>query len=199
MTDPARSSHREGAVRHLLSGLAVCGVCDGRLQVQKNRGYLSYHCRARFCVAIRTIKLDAFVTGVVLERLSRPDALDVLADDAGRADVHAALAETAEKRTRLDGFYDAAAAGELSPAALARIEARLVPEIQAAEQRARTARMSPILRQVAGPDIAEVWPTLACSQQREVIDTLMSVRLLPIGRGRRTFDPRRVEIVPKRG
>src|SRR3954469_11815229 len=118
--DPARRSQRTSAVKHLLSGIAVCGVCGGRLRVQKNRGFLAYLCVDGFHVSRRETDTDEYVTEVVLCRLARPDLADAFTD-ATDAKTAAALAEAREKRARLEGFYDTAAAGELTPAALARI------------------------------------------------------------------------------
>ncbi|HLZ37506.1 MAG TPA: recombinase family protein, partial [Mycobacteriales bacterium] len=49
LTDPARrTTTHEGAIRHLLSGIVVCGVCGGYVCVQKNRGYHAYLCKNVF-------------------------------------------------------------------------------------------------------------------------------------------------------
>ena len=42
------------------------------------------------------------------------------------------------------------------------------------------------------------WESLTLSHQRLVIDTLVTVRLLPSGKARRTFDPTKVEILFKK-
>jgi site-specific DNA recombinase len=195
LSDPGRRTQRDSAIRHLLSGVAVCGVCGGRVRVQKNRGYLSYLCVTGFHVSRREDWVDDYVERVTVARLSRPDILELLADgDEQEAEVKAARAEAVEKRARLEGFYDAAAAGELTPAALARIEARLLPEIDSAETRARRVAIPSVLRDVAGPDAAEVWAGLPLTAKREVIGLLMTVRIMPTRRGSRTFDPDSVKI-----
>jgi site-specific DNA recombinase len=190
--DPKRRTQRDSAVKHLLSGIAVCGVCGGRIRVQKNRGFLAYLCVGGFCVSRHEDPVDEFVAAVVVERLSRPDVLDLLADDDD--EVQAARAQAAELRARLDGFCDTAAAGDLTPAALARIEATLLPQIEQAEKRARTAVVSPAVADAAGPDIAERWASLPLSARREIIDTLLTVKILPTGKGRRRFDPSAIAI-----
>jgi site-specific DNA recombinase len=197
-SDPKRRTQRNSAVKHLLSGIAVCGPCGGRIRVQKNRGFLAYICVDGFHVSRREDHVDDFVTAVILERLSRPDVLDLLADNDD-AEVQAAQAQAAELRARLHGFCDAAAAGELTPAALARIEATLLPQIEQAEKRARTAVVSPVVAAAAGPDIAERWGALPLSTRRELIDTLMMVEIMPTGKGRRQFDPSSIRITWKAG
>jgi site-specific DNA recombinase len=196
LSDPRRRTQRDSAVRHLLSGVAVCGVCGGRLRVQKNRGFLAYLCVTGFHVSRREDYVDAVVETVTVARLQQPDVLALLTDD-GDETVAGALADAREKRARLDGFYDAAAAGDLTPAALARVEARLLPEIAAAERRAQRAIVPAVLAGTTGPDAAARWAALTLPQRREVIDALMTVRIQPTGRGVRTFRPECVEIVWK--
>jgi site-specific DNA recombinase len=154
-------------------------------------GAKSYACRAKQHVSRREAAVDEVVKVAIVQRLMRPDVL--LADEQGGEDSAAARAEAAEKRAGLEGFYDAAAGGELTPAALARIEARLLPEIESAERRARPRTTSPLVQDTAGP-AAAAWQRLTTEQRREVVDLLCEVRIHPAGRGKRIFDPGTVEI-----
>jgi hypothetical protein len=182
-------------VKHLLSGLAVCGVCGGRMRVQKNRGFLAYLCVEGFHVSRREDYADAVVVGAVLRRLIRPDLSEVLAGDEGEdSEAAEALTEAREKRARLEGFYDAAAAGELSPAALSRIEARLLPEIEQAEERSRRTGLPPIVGDVAGPDAAEKWDRLSIAQKREVVSALCRVEIRKSGTAGK-FDPGSIFVI----
>ncbi len=197
LTDPKRRTNEGRGARHVLSGLARCGVCGGSMVLQKNRGFLAYLCREGFHVSRKQEHVDDFVSAVVVARLARPDLLELLAADSGDDGASAAATEAAEKQVRLDGFYDAAAAGELTPAALARIEAKLLPEIESARRRAVRVAPSPLLLEVTGTDAERRWAGLSLEQRREVIDLLCEVRILPVGRGRRTFDPLSVAITWK--
>jgi len=196
LTDPRRRTQHDSAVRHLLSGILRCGVCGSTVRVQKQRGaYQAYMCVNGFHTARKMAWVDEYVEAVIIERLSRPDVAELLASgDSDDADVLTARREVAELRARLDGFYDAAAAGDVTPAALARIEATLTPRIAAAEQRSYPRRVSPVVAQLAGDHAAEVWAELPITAKREVITTLMDVRLLKGRTGVRTFDPSLVEI-----
>ncbi len=195
MTDPRRRTVRDSAVKHLLTGIAVCGVCGSPAAVQKNRGTRSYLCTDGFHVSRQQEAVDDLVTRVVVARLARPDALKLLAPGEDADDqVRGALGEAAEKRARLTQFYDAAAAGEVTPGALARIEATLLPEIESAERRAREVTVAPVLRQVARADVADIWDGLPITTRREVIRALMEVRIMPAVRGAQRFDPRSIAI-----
>lgn len=185
LSDPRRIKDKDGKIKYLLSGLARCGECGGVLRWQPTtRGASNYLCVGndrgfgrKGCVSLRLNLFDEYVTAAVIERLGRPDVADLVANEGGQEEAQAALTEAAEKRARLDECYDATAAGGLSATALARIEARLLPEIEAADKRASVLRVSAALRGVVRLDIADVWPTLALAQQREVIRTLMDIEL----------------------
>lgn len=197
LTDPRRRSQRDSTVKHLLTGIARCGVCGNGARVLKQReSYHAYICTPGFHVARKQQWVDDFVTAVVIERLSRPDALDLLAgpDDE---EAKGARAEAAALRARLDAFYDQAAGGELTPQGLARIEATLLPQIDAADRRARRVAVAPVVAQVAGPRAAEVWQELPIAARREVIRELLDVKILPGRQGIRTFDPKTVRITWK--
>ncbi|MEV0438975.1 recombinase family protein [Streptomyces spectabilis] len=191
--DPARKHHKPGGVRHLLSGIPVCGACGGKLYAgkwtkrpgRKTEPRAGYQCRGTafdtgHCVMITKDTLDQYVTALVIERLSRPDAAELLADDTQQAEHLAALlAEAAAKRATLDETADKVAAGEMTVTMAARIEARLLPEVEALERQAEESSSAPVLRGLIRPDVADIWPTLPLTQQREVIKALMDVTLLP--------------------
>lgn len=201
-----------GAIKWLLSGIGRCAVCGARLRVQKaqRRDYSTYVCSARSCVSIRAKGLDTFVALVIVERLSQPDALAELTPKTDPAAT--AVAEARELRERLDGFIAMAAAGKLTPASLAKIEADLLPKIEDADRRGRQAVASPVLRELAGPDAARRWDRLPVAVRREVVTLLAEVRVRPAGKGARyvdreladidpdlaRIDPARVDITPRR-
>ncbi len=197
LTDPSRLTHDGRGVQHLLSGIAVCGVCSGRVRVQKNRSHLAYLCVDGFHVSRKKENLDEFVSAVVIERLKQPDLAFLLSGAAADDEASLAAGQAAELRARLEAFYDEAAGGALSPSALARIESRLLPEISAAEKRARRTHSAPLLQEAAGTDAEATWNRLTLEQRREVVSLLCSVRILRGKPGARSFDPQTVEITWK--
>ena len=194
LTDPARKSWRDGSVKHLLVGIAECGVCGAPCRRIKNRNTPSYSCGRNFCVVRSQVHLDDFVAQVVVARLSRPDVWELF---TGIEDTEAA--EAAEQvrilRGRLTAFYDQAAEGKLTPTGLARIEARLLDQIKAAERQARSWDIPTVVTDMAGPDAAMAWEALSTPQRREVVRALLVLRVLRTGKGTRFFDPDRIEIV----
>lgn len=196
LNDPARRTNTGRGVRHLLTGIAKCGAedCGAGVVVQKNRGHSAYLCRAGFHISRKQDLVDDFVTRVVVARLTRPDLADLIAGPEATADVQAARDELTIKRARLNAYYDSAAAGEVTPAALARIEQRLLPEIADAERRSRVTPPSPLLSQAAGPAAEATWEGLTIHQRRELVSIMCEVVILPVGRGRRTWDPAKVDV-----
>lgn len=193
LTDPQRPAFGDTAAKHLLSGIARCGVCDAPLRIQVNRGYLAYLCSAGFCVSIRQEKLEEFVERLVWERLSRPDA--ALAWQRSTTQVADALAELSVLRTRLDGFYVEARAGRLSPGGLAAVEAPLLRDIADAEQRARSRQLPQALIDLVGTAVEARWksPAFTMARKREVVRALMAPRVNRTYRGARSVEPGRLE------
>jgi site-specific DNA recombinase len=200
LSDPARAKYRPGRNRWMLSRLAVCGVCGETLNGRPEyRGRPAAYGCGGGCVSVQAEWLDDFVTALVVGRLSQPDVYADLA--ARRADDSAVLAareEAATLRARLDEFTDAAAAGTVSAAALAKIEARLLPQIEAADQRAEREGVPPALRELVDPaeNVATRWAGLSVAARKSVIRILFDrIALLPAN-GRRTLDalPDRIKV-----
>jgi DNA invertase Pin-like site-specific DNA recombinase len=191
-----QGKRHDGAVKHLLSGAAKCGVCGSPIRVGKPRGYPTYYCDTNFCVSRKVWALDGLITELVLARLSRPDILAVLAVDKEPA--LAAIDRLSGLNTRLDGFYQAAAAGDLTPQALATIEKSLIPQIEAEEVKARSIRAPGVVHDLIA-DPAVIWPTLSIVQKREVIGILMTIYIDKTRRGERTLNPTSIRIEWKVG
>lgn len=198
LTDPRRKTTRPGRAKYLLSYVAR-SECGAYLSAARGREY--YACERDGCVNIKIAWLDEYVTAIVLGVLSRPEEYVALAkaDDSA---VMAARGEADALRIRLDEFYDSAAAGELTPAALARVEARLLPQITAADRRAVEVATPPVLRRLLDPDadVAERWEQMPMAARREAIDLLAHVVVRkPQHRGQHTYEdlPARVDVTPK--
>lgn len=193
LADPDRRTSTSSASVHLLSGLARCGVCGGAMRAALNRKVPSYRCHDRSCVSRNRADMDAFVTAVVIERLSRPDAAGLSAPTDDRA--REAVREVGELRARLDNAADDYADGALDREQFHRITERLRPRLDAAQARARVVDSSPLLDGLAGADeVRAVWDGLPLSRRRGVLDLLLSVRVMRTKPGARTFDPACVRI-----
>ena len=79
LSDPGRRYGPSRARRHLLSNIAVCGACGNGLGSGVNsRGALIYTCKACNRVSRNGAWLDAIAVEATIDRLSRPDAAELL-------------------------------------------------------------------------------------------------------------------------
>lgn len=203
VNDPARRTTTGNRAAYLMSGLATCAVCGNSITsfgIKTSGGgkprYL-YRCRTNACVARRRDWVDDYVTEVVLARLSREDARELLADQS-RPDFDALRTEAHAIRIRLDDL-----AAEYADGAIDRLQLRAGTEkararLEEIERLQRHTSRAPILRDlVEAEDVRAVWDQLSLDRQRAVVQCLVTVRFHPGGGGRRTFDPSKVEIIPK--
>lgn len=196
--DPVRRKSRDGARRHLLSyGIGRCGICGGILRVVTRAGHTMYACdSSRGCVGRRQKWVDQLVSDVVAERLARPDAAALLARD-DEADAQPA-AEVERLRGRLNRAADDYAEDRIDAEQLARITARLRPDLEEATARVRAAGPAPVAPFVAdllsAEDVGTAWATLSITQQRTVLTVFgVTVRIMPTRQGP-GFNPRSILI-----
>jgi site-specific DNA recombinase len=145
---------------------------------------MSYVCKVgNGHVTRKVADVDEFVERVVVERLSRADALDLLVPDV---DVDALRALVVELRNRRDALAEMLAAGLLTPASV-RVQAeKLTDQITVSEMEIADALgESPASALVTAGDVEATWRTLPLLTKREVIKTMLTITIQPIGKGRR--------------
>jgi site-specific DNA recombinase len=200
LTDPARRNTPDTRRKWLLSGLAFCGHCGATVNTGRTQhGRRTYKCSATRHLARDAEPIDDLVRRVVVERLSRDDAADLLVDD-DRPDVDELRSTAQTLRARLDELAGMFAAGSVTGSQLATGTERLRAELAAVERSMAHASRADVLGDlVRAAEPGKVWDGLDVDRQRAVIDVLMTVTLLPPGRGARTFDPTTVEVTPREG
>jgi site-specific DNA recombinase len=194
--------------RWLLSGYATCGknlapegepenLCGAVVKCTGSASRRAYTCTAHGHVRRAAAAVDKRVSALVVERLSRPDAADLLRPPP-RPGIDAAALRGEAKRLRAKS----AKMGALF-AADAITEAQLTSGTR--EIRARLARIDAQLAASDAPDplaefrgrpAAEVWESLSLPRRRAVIRLLMTVTILPAARKGNRFDPDSLRIVP---
>lgn len=192
---------REREIRHLLTGIAVCGVCGARCRRVANRKTPAYVCwkgrtERGYCVSRRQDLVDALVEGAILTFLGTPDALTVFntGDGDGVAD---ARRELANLEARLEEFRAAAEMPDGLPVAtLARMETKYGALIEDARRRAFPSRAPQVIQDLAdADDIQERWDALSANQRRQVVKALMTVTIMPVeDHGSHVFDPSKIKI-----
>lgn len=202
-TRAGRDAHRVGAVRRLLAGLAVCGVCGRVVRRMGPNARPTYVCApdnrtgfgstTGYCVSRRVDQVDAFVERSMWLRLCRPDLLDLLRQDERADERLAALnREIVEKETLLADARGRAAKLTLSLDSLEELEGRLLPQIETARRKMQETRVAPVLRDFVGGTLEQVqaeWGRRSIPQRREIIQALTEkIEILPL-HGRKRYEP----------
>ncbi len=196
LAEPSRYVGGGRRSRALLTGVARCGVCGATVHCGGSRpGLRGYRCGGSSGhVARKAEPVDEFVTAVVIERLSRPDAAELLHDES-KPDLEAMRGEAVALRTRLDSLAVEFADGSLTPSQLRAATARLRSRLKGVEgSMADAGRVNVLGPLIAARDAGVAWEGLTVARRRAVIDTLMVVTIHPPGRGVRTFRPETVGI-----
>ena len=135
------------------------------------------------CVQRRSDLVDLLVVETVIERLSRPDAVALFAQ-AGNEQVTESLAGAQALRRRLARVVDAAAAGEVSPAALAGSRPSW-------HRRSRRCHLSPG-RRAGRSRCAQAVGGVLC--QGPVVASLVGATINRSSVGTRPFDPADIDV-----
>jgi DNA invertase Pin-like site-specific DNA recombinase len=201
LTDSSRRTSGSTVGRWLLSGIALCGVCNDGTPVKsatsRSRGHSAtiYKCKTGSHLGRRASYVDEYVTAVVLERLGRDDARDLLrADDT--PDTEALTIEADSIRRQLDDSATLYAEGVLTAAQLRSATTRQRERLAEVEEQMTDGARSAVLADLLnGDDPDPVWQGLSWAQRRAVIDVLFTVTILPAGRGTaRVFNPETIRI-----
>lgn len=201
LRDPARSTPGR-APCWLGTNLYRC-VCGSVMEIQggttRARTYRCAREGGAGAVHVRrnAAAVDAFVGAVLIERLSRNDAVDLLASPTQKVDVKAVRRKVNEQQEILDGWARDRAEGVCTrdewlvgtKTARAKLEA-----LQA--QLAAVTDRSPLEGIVGAVDVQGTWERLSLGQRRVILAELITVTILPTSRKGRGFDPDTITIRP---
>lgn len=196
LSNPARHSGKHNG-RYLLSGLAVCGICGAKAHSGANSrpGIRAYRCSGSMGhFARKAGPIEEYVEAVIVERLSRADARNLLSDRS-KPDTEALRIEANGVRARLDALAVDFADGVLTGSQLRTATQRLRDRLQTIEESLADAGRVDLLGPLVGAaDIQAVWRSMSMARRRAVIDLLATVTIHSCGRGVRTFRPETVGI-----
>jgi hypothetical protein len=215
LADPSRRTSPGNSLRHLGAGLYLCGRCGEDLAVPMRTGttrcggktrdtYVmkrAYRCSQHSHLVRIAEPLDAMIGELVIERLSREDAIELLND--GREDLTPLHLRLTTVRTKMDELVTLHRQDLIDGRQLALGTKELREEKFDLEQRIAAAAASSVLSGLVGAkDVRAAWKAMPVSRQQAVVADLMTVVVLPAVRGRRPgnsyFDPNGVRIDWKR-
>lgn len=189
LSDPQRRTSPGNGRRWLGSGLFRCGVCNLDVLLVSTSGkttghksVAAYRCRSRGHVTRNAAILDDYVGGIIVARLNRPDAVDLLRvrEDIDTSSLHA---EAVTLRQRMDGLTSLYAEGSVTGRQLAKGTQQLRAALDGVEAQLVAASQHSALAAFASTaDAGVVWESLDLDRRRAVLDTLMVVT---VNRGRR--------------
>lgn len=198
LKDPTRLTAHSNARRWLGSGLFRCGaVADGAecgLPVRASTSgtgaghthVAAYRCSSGAHVTRRATPLDKYVEDVTVARLSRADAVHLLArrkDDP--IDLKAADVELTAARERLQELAELFGDGEMGKEEYRAASAKARERKRKAEELLALASVTnPLVGLIGAADVAAEWEGIDLSRKRSVVDALMEVWILPARRGR---------------
>ncbi|GAB47196.1 recombinase family protein [Mobilicoccus pelagius] len=185
LSDPGRRTSPGPERKYLGSGLFRCAVCGGTVVGGHANQLLVYRCRPG-CVSRGMLEVDDLVTGVIIERLRRPDFADALAVAAAPGvDVPALELRTTVLRDRLNRLAKGYAAGVIDSLQLAAGSKVLRAELEGVRERIAAAYQGSALSGIAdAPDPGERFMDADLARRRAVLDALVVVTLDKSGRGR---------------
>ena len=196
LNDPKRRTAPDDLnAKYLLSGIVKCFKCGRPLYAapykNKGRTIMVYRCLGGYCMQRRMEPVDELVTGVMIARLSRPDASKLFANSGQLAELRASATDL---RGRRDALASLLADGLLSPTAVREQAAKIgksLGEVEAAVSAAEG--LNPLSAVVGAKDVAAAWEALPLAHKKQAIRWQMDITLLPAGKGVR-FDPDHVQI-----
>lgn len=190
LSDPSRRTTTGNTRKHLMSGLAKCGICGqgmkpGAVRDRKGDRYMVYRC----CVYRSVPKVDRFVSRVTQVLVVNP-AMRSLLTKRNDVDLSGLYSEKEELESRQEQAAGAFAEGSITLPQLNTITERLknrIAEIEAELARSTNTAVFGDLLTVS--DVIKAWEALSIERKRAVIDALMTVTVLPVGRRGRGPQP----------
>lgn len=223
LTDPSRKTTRGNEPKWLGSLIYRCGCCCERCQpderghtsvaVSGGRAYArTYTCRGHShlrrsagsgSLTGPVTGVDDFVSRLIVARLSKPDAADLLAPPEPGPDKTGMRAELTRLQRLLDDQARLHARGIITTSQLEAGSVELRAKIHDVEEQLDAGGEHDPLAGLAGrADAAQIWEMLAIGRKRAIVRTLVDVTLMPRGRGGRLpgggyFDPSGIRITWK--
>ncbi|WP_315071656.1 recombinase family protein [uncultured Microbacterium sp.] len=187
---PERKTSPGPTRKWLLSGIALCGVCKQPVRAGGGeRGIHSYRCGSMAHFMRRGVPLDDFVERLVVARLERPDAVDLLVDRE-RPDVDALRAERRRLEVSLRELGDDHDDGLVGRAEYQRRLKRLNARVAELDGKLQAgANVEPLRDLVGASNVRGAWDALPLGRKRAVLEALLTIEVHSVGQGNRRNMP----------
>lgn len=189
LKDPARRTSPGSSPKWFGSLIYRCGIegCSRTVVCTRAGGARrpSYRCPTQHGGGRLANKLDEYVVDLIVNRLSQPDAVDLL--EAGPDDVDVAAlqleAETIDQRLR--NTANLFGSGQISMPEFTEASTTARAQLEGVQrQLARAAVKDPLVGLVGAKDVRAAWEARELDQRRAVLRSLLDVTILPSRPGR---------------
>ncbi|MDQ0795610.1 recombinase family protein [Streptomyces sp. B1I3] len=182
LTNPARLTSPGPTPKWFGSLLYLCGHrgCNKPVTCTRAGGgnYPSYRCVDQHGGGRKAETLDRYVQDLIVERLSRDDAGELLEPAADGVDVAALQLESEQIRRRLTDLAGMFGAGQVDMAQFAEGSDVARAQLEGiTSQLARAAVKDPLVGLVGVPDVRKAWDALGLDRRRAVLRSLLTVTL----------------------
>ncbi|MFD6684185.1 recombinase family protein [Micromonospora parva] len=189
LKDPARRTAPGAQPRWFGSLIFRCGFgdCTDTMRVTKAGGSRlpSYRCSTNHGGGRRADKVDGYVEDLIIERLSRPDAADLLLPGPEDIDVASLQMESEQIRRRLTNLAGMFGSGQIDMVQFTEGSDTARRQLDGVNQQlARAATRDPLVPLVGAPDVRKAWKGMELEQRRAVLRALLVVTLRPPRVGR---------------
>ena len=182
LTNPDRKTTPGATPKWLGSLLYRCGRgdCPHFVYVTQSGGrrYPSYRCQTGHGGGRRAELTDQYVEDVIVERLSRADAHELLEPVPEGVDVAALQAEAEEVRGRMRNLAGMYGGGQIDELQFAEGTDTARGQLEGiTRQLARAALVDPLVELVGAKDVRKAWRALELDRKRTVLRALVEVTL----------------------
>jgi site-specific DNA recombinase len=208
LSDPSRIKCTSYERKYLGSNLYVCGKCSGPMKAAmpgsaidrpNNRKSRAYTCRDHAHAVRAGEPVDDYVTATVLERMTQPDAADLLANRG--VDIGALSVQREALQRKLDKTTDDYDNDVIDHEQFSRLSTSTRNKLAVIDrQLADATRTSPAAALVAAAANAwELWQAMSPTQRAQVVDEVCVVTILPCPPGLHRFSSDYVDVAWRRG
>ncbi|MFF9084392.1 recombinase family protein [Streptomyces rubiginosohelvolus] len=189
LTNPDRVSTTGSEVKWFGSLIYLCGRpgCTSTVRCTKAGGAMvpSYRCQLGHGGGRKAEILDAYIQDLIVERLSKPDAVDLLEPTPGGINAGELQAESAAIRRRLTDLAGMFGSGQISMAQFTEGSDIARAQLEGVTaQLARAAVRDPLVGLVGVEDVGGAWAACDLARKRTVLRSLLEVTLRPPRPGR---------------
>ncbi|MGW3738032.1 recombinase family protein [Streptomyces sp. NPDC005148] len=189
LKNPTRNTARGAKPKWLGSLIYRCSVpgCPERMKCGRagSTSKPSYRCVTGHGGSRLAERVDEYIVDLLVSRLSRPDAIDLLEPAPDGMDVAALQMQSEEIQQRIRNTAALFGSGQISMSEFTESSGVARAQLEGVTQQlARAAVKDPLVSLVGAPDVGKAWKALDLDQQRAVLRSLLDVTILPVGRGR---------------